>query len=464
MDIDNQWQQQIINNSDNNISMSSAGYPNTASAVIQHMNSNPKARIVIDNGAYTVKAMRLFGKYDINAEEDDLNKIFINNNNISDVKETRISNFTGYMRRDPFKVYVGEDEVKSFSDFVMTRSHERGYLVDPNNQITVWDKLFNRFDIQDVANAPFDIEEMILTEPLFCPTKISDITDEIMFEQYGFASLLKINPQTLSYYYLQRRYQSSCFPDGNAPHMMLIIDIGYSFTHIVPIMNGHVIQKCVKRINVGGKLLTNYLKEVISTRQVNLMDEAVLVDDIKHQSCYVSSSFNSDIQTSKRKGNYNSIWRDFVLPDYQTVLKGYVLPRGSALPSEHVQSVRINNERFTIPEILFQPNLIGMEQAGLPEAIEQSLKLCPEEIKLGLLENIFIVGGSGKFQGLSERLERELIPKFPTNAKINVRNHDPNLRIFGLESCALLGGAMISSEYYASQSRTREDYFESRRR
>jgi hypothetical protein len=35
-----------------------------------------------------------------------------------------------------------------------------------------------------------------------------------------------------------------------------------------------------KRVNVGGKLLTNYLKEIISYRQLNMMDEFKLMDQV----------------------------------------------------------------------------------------------------------------------------------------------------------------------------------------
>ena len=35
----------------------------------------------------------------------------------------------------------------------------------------------------------------------------------------------------------------------------------------------------------------------------------------------------------------------------------------------------MNNERFTIPELLFHPSNIGMHQAGIPEAIVESVNL-----------------------------------------------------------------------------------------
>jgi actin-related protein 6 len=38
----------------------------------------------------------------------------------------------------------------------------------------------------------------------------------------------------------------------------------------------------------------------------------------------------------------------------------------------------MNNERFTIPEILFHPSDINIEEMGIPEAIVHSIEACAE--------------------------------------------------------------------------------------
>lgn len=48
----------------------------------------------------------------------------------------------------------------------------------------------------------------------------------------------------------------------------LVIDCGFSFTHIAPILGGRILVDGVKRINLGGKALTNYMKELISYRWI----------------------------------------------------------------------------------------------------------------------------------------------------------------------------------------------------
>lgn len=38
----------------------------------------------------------------------------------------------------------------------------------------------------------------------------------------------------------------------------------------------------MKRLNIGGKLLTNYLKELVSYRQWNMMDEFLLMNQVSY--------------------------------------------------------------------------------------------------------------------------------------------------------------------------------------
>ena len=53
-------------------------------------------------------------------------------------------------------------------------------------------------------------------------------------------------------------------------------------------MDGSVVLEAVKRVNIGGKLLTNLLKENLSFRQVNVQDCTFLVNQIKEKFCYLS--------------------------------------------------------------------------------------------------------------------------------------------------------------------------------
>lgn len=79
----------------------------------------------------------------------------------------------------------------------------------------------------------------------------------------------------------------------------LVVDSGYSFTHILPVYRGSIITTAARRLNIGGKLLTNYLKELVSFRAWNMMDETWIINDVKEKCCYVSTDFEREIQAAK---------------------------------------------------------------------------------------------------------------------------------------------------------------------
>ena len=57
--------------------------------------------------------------------------------------------------------------------------------------------------------------------------------------------------------------------------------------------------------------------------------------------------------------------------------------RGSevTLDDPLLQVITIGNERFRCPEVLFQPNLVGMEAAGIHETTFNSIMKCDVDIR-----------------------------------------------------------------------------------
>lgn len=75
------------------------------------------------------------------------------------------------------------------------------------------------------------------------------------------------------------------------------------------------------RVNIGGKLLGNYLREIISFRYYNMMDETYLVNTIKDRMCFVSLDFVNEMKKTKIN---NDLVQSYVLPDYSKSKLGYV--------------------------------------------------------------------------------------------------------------------------------------------
>ena len=132
------------------------------------------------------------------------------------------------------------------------------------------------------------------------------------------------------------------------------------------------------RLNIGGKFLTNYLKEVVSYRQYNMMDETYLINKVKELTCYVSQDFSASLENIKYKpkgpsgsgsvsGSVSGIREGevrYVLPDYSHSKEGYVLKEGQTI-KEDQQVLVLGNERFAIPELLFTPSDVGISPRNL---------------------------------------------------------------------------------------------------
>ncbi|KAL7279818.1 hypothetical protein ACG7TL_006225 [Trametes sanguinea] len=113
-----------------------------------------------------------------------------------------------------------------------------------------------------------------------------------------------------------------------------------------------------EEIDVGGKLLTNHLKEVISFRQWNLMEETHIVNEVKEACCFVSEDFGRDLEACRVRPGDNPIVQEYIFPDYSANRPGRIRRPGEPLDAS-CQTLIMNNERFTVPEILFHPTDIG---------------------------------------------------------------------------------------------------------
>lgn len=96
-------------------------------------------------------------------------------------------------------------------------------------------------------------------------------------------------------------YEASRRPDGLVANAQcsLVVDCGFSFTHASPVLQNFTVNYAVKRIDLGGKALTNYLKELVSYRSINLMDETFIMDDVKEKLCFVSLDVSRDLNIAR---------------------------------------------------------------------------------------------------------------------------------------------------------------------
>ena len=350
------------------------------------------ATLVLDNGSYTVKA-----------------GLSVN------VEPRVIPNCLMKTKSERRKTFIGNqvEECRDLSALFYIYPHQKGYLVNWDIEKKVWDHVMGR----DMININPRTTSLLLTEPCCNFPSIQESLNEIAFEEYQFKSFFRCPAAVLSAVkYRQDHPQSVC---------CCVVDVGFSFTHIVPVYNGCIISSSVRRIDIAGKVLTNHLKELVSYRQLNVMDETYVINQAKEEVCFVSQDFYKDMELAKLRDDRNTIVRDYVLPDFSHIQHGYVktTPTMTTKESETTfeeQILRLTNERFTVPELLFHPSDIGIQQCGIPEAAIEAIASTPDILHPHLYSNILLTGGSAMLPGFRDRVYRDIRALAPSEYDVNV--------------------------------------------
>ncbi|KAK1659138.1 actin-like protein arp-6 [Colletotrichum godetiae] len=382
----------------------------------------PSRTLVLDNGASTIKAGFVSDEH---------------------TEEPRV--IPNCIARDRArKVYVASDldKCRDFGEIQFRRPVEKGYIVNWEAQKEIWDHEF--FDDKAAQKCdPSETRLLLAEQPNSLPTLQANC-DQIIFEEYQFASYYRGNGASFNAYHdiqgiLQTPRDPTSVPQIPA-ETVLLIDSGYSNTIVMPLLNGKPLHSAVRRLDVGGKLMTNYLTRLLSLRYYDMRNDTYIVNEIKEQASYVSLDFNGDLEKTwkgtrgeKREPYVTGagIAKDYVLPDFHTKTKGVVRDYDPAMHTKARKMaaraadndediLTLRNERFSVPELLFQPSDIGLRQPGLADVIMQSLSELPIGLWPGLLANIVVVGGNALFPGFIQRLEKELVKRVPDACIVRV--------------------------------------------
>jgi actin-related protein 2 len=180
-----------------------------------------------------------------------------------------------------------------------------------------------------------------LTEAPENPTANKIKMAEILFEKIG-----------LGYFNIEPQAKMTLYCEGEETGVVL--DSGDGVTHVIPVFANYLLHHQIKRLDIAGRHITDYLIRLLQIKgyAFNSTADFEIVRELKEKYCFVSCDIESDRKLDKETTYYNSYTK---------------LPDG--------RKIRISNEKFEAPEILFHPFLIQNESPGVHEMLFNSINV-----------------------------------------------------------------------------------------
>lgn len=176
-----------------------------------------------------------------------------------------------------------------------------------------------------------------------------------------------------------------------------VLESGHGCTYVVPVFEGFAVPHATYRLEYGGgdvsyyltRMMNPYICEAIPEFAFDLSnrEHCRILHDIKAKVCYVAADFEMELEAAS--GLFAN-----------RTQKVYQFPDGTQF--------RVGEERFRCAEALFQPSLVGLEDAGIHEIINECIKKCDLDIRNQLYNNIILSGGNTMFPHLPQRLKKEV--------------------------------------------------------
>ncbi|WPH01830.1 Actin-like protein [Acrodontium crateriforme] len=316
--------------------------------------------VVIDNGSGTIRA---------GYAGEDLPKCFFPSY-VGRPKHLRV--LAGGLEGD---VFIGNRAQELRGLLKIRYPLEHGIVTDWDDMERIWQHIYT-----DELKTLSEEHPVLLTEAPLNPRANRDTAAQILFETFNVPALYTSIQAVLSLY-------------ASGRTTGIVLDAGDGVSHAVPVYEGFAIPSSIRRIDVAGRDVTEHLQMLLRKggNVFHTSAEKEIVKQIKEKTSYVALDPKKEerewMKASSQHGGDSRVVE-------------YALPDG--------QKLKIGAERFRAPEILFDPELIGLEWPGLHQIVVDAINRTDLDLRKSLFGNIVLSGGSTMIKGFGDRLLHEV--------------------------------------------------------